>query len=168
MRKTTLALSLSLVAAGITIAGHAHAAEGLYSADAIMDANVYLESALDESIGEVDDILLDDDMSVQAIVIETGATLGLGGRDIVLDNDHYRLETTTDNDGDTLHRVFVSATAAELEGLPEYDDDWWRQARENAASAWKATREGAQSAWQRTREGAENIGNTVRDSIDNN
>ncbi|SDM21718.1 PRC-barrel domain-containing protein [Franzmannia pantelleriensis] len=167
MRKTTLALSISL-AGGLALASNAQAdIEGLYSADAIMDANVYLDSAPDERIGDVEDILLDDDMSVQAIVIETGATLGLGGRDIVLDNDHYRLETETDEDGDTVHRVYVDATAEELDELPEYNRDWWDQARENAAEAWEATREGAQSAWQRTREGAESIGDTVDETVNN-
>ncbi|MDR5904576.1 PRC-barrel domain-containing protein [Franzmannia qiaohouensis] len=168
MRKTTLALSISLAAGGMALASTAQAdVEGLYSADAIMDADVYLDSDPDENVGDVEDILLDDDMSVQAIVIETGATLGLGGRDVVLDNDHYRLETETDEDGDTVHRVYVDATAEEFADLPEYDSDWWDQARENAAEAWEATREGAQSAWQRTREGAESIGDTVGETVNN-
>lgn len=166
MRKTTLALSLTFAATGTLLAGIAQAdVEGLYSADTIMDANVYLESNPDERVGDVEDILLDDDMSVRALVIETGSTLGLGGREIVLDNDQYRLESTTEDDGDTLHRVFIDASAAELGEYPEYDSDWWNQARENAAQAWESTREGAKSAWQRTREGAERVGNTVSDSV---
>ncbi|PMR69839.1 PRC-barrel domain-containing protein [Halomonas heilongjiangensis] len=158
MRKTTLALSLSLAAGGLGMAAQAQdempgqEIQGLYSAEAILDADVYLMSDPDERIGEVEDILLDDDMQVQSLVIESGATLGLGGREIVLDNDHYRLEASTEEDGDPVYRILVDASADELGELPEYDRDWWEQARQNAADAWESTREGAQSAWQRTRD----------------
>lgn len=168
MRKTTLALSLSI--ASLALAGHTHAqtdTQGLYSADAILDADVYLSSDPDERIGDVEDILLDEDMRVQAIVIESGATLGLGGREIVILNDHYRLDTHVDDDGDTEHRVIVDASAEELGELPEYDRDWWDQARQNAAEAWEATREGAESAWQRTREGAERAADSISERIGN-
>ncbi|MDI5983256.1 PRC-barrel domain-containing protein [Halomonas sp. M4R5S39] len=158
MRKTTLALSLSLAAGGLGMAAQAQdempdqEIQGLYSADAILDADVYLMSDPDERVGEVEDILLDDDKQVQSLVIESGATLGLGGREIVLDNDHYRLEASTEEDGDPVYRILVDASADELGELPEYDRDWWEQARQNAADAWESTREGAQSAWQRTRD----------------
>ncbi|MFY0990215.1 PRC-barrel domain containing protein [Halomonas sp. C05BenzN] len=157
MRKTTLALSLSLAAGGLGMAAQADEVrdpgiQGLYSADALLDADAYLMSDPDERIGDVEDVLLDDDMQVQALVIESGATLGLGGREIVLDNEHYRLDARTEEDGEPVYRLLVDASAEELGELPEYDRDWWEQARQNAAEAWESTREGAQSAWQRTRD----------------
>lgn len=175
MRKTPLALATALVATGL--AGQAIAQEepreesepqGLYSADDIMDADVYLADNQDEEIGEVEDILLNDDMQVQALVIEGGATFGLGGREVVIDSENFRLETINEDDGEVEHRILVDSSEADLEDLPEYDADWWNEARQQAREAWESTREGAQSAWQRTREGVSNAADNISDSIDNN
>ncbi|QJQ97031.1 PRC-barrel domain containing protein [Halomonas sp. PA5] len=132
-----------------------HMAQGLYSANDITNADVYLQASPEESIGEVGDILLDDNMSVQAIIIVSGATLGLGGREVVLENQSFQLTTETDEHGRTVHRLLVDATQEEIEQLPEYDADWWNQASQEARAAWETTREGAESAWQRTREAFE-------------
>ncbi|GGX99980.1 hypothetical protein GCM10007160_29490 [Litchfieldella qijiaojingensis] len=169
MRKTFLNIGTTLIAASFAVSGHAaeepQEPQGLYSADTILDADVYLSSNLEERVGEVEDILLDDDMRVQSLVIESGSTLGLGGREIVVDNGNYRLETVTENDGDTAHRVIVDVSAAELDEMPEYNASWWDEARQRAREAWEATREGAESAWQRTREGAERAAETIDERI---
>ncbi|EPC02240.1 hypothetical protein L861_16150 [Litchfieldella anticariensis FP35 = DSM 16096] len=169
MRKTLLIIGTTLTTIGFMT--NVHAAEGpqgLYSADAILDANAYQSSNQQERVGDVEDILLDDDMRVQALVIETGATLGMGGREIVVNNDHYRLETSSENAGDTEHRVIIDATADELEQMPEYNASWWNETRQQAREAWEATQEGAESAWQRTREGAEQAADTIEESIRGN
>ena len=105
-----------------------------------------------EEIGEVDDILFDEEMRISALVIESGAVLGLGGREIVVNTDQFTLETHTENDGDTEHRIMLEATSEEVESFPTYDRDWWEQTKANARDAWQTTKEGAQSAWQSTRE----------------
>lgn len=174
MRKTSLALSITLISAGLA-GGQVMAQQqskesepqGLYSAEDIIDADVYMADNPDEEVGEVEDILLDDSMRVQALVIESGTTLGLGGREIVLDNDSYRLETFQESDGDTEHRILVDSSAEELGDMPEYNENWWNQTRQQAREAWEATREGAQSAWQSTREGAANVADSISDSVEN-
>lgn len=171
MRQTTFSLTTALMATGLMAAGQAIAQQaatepqGLYSADTILDANAYLADEPDNAIGEVEDILLDDDMQVQALVVESGATLGLGGRDIVIDNNQYRLETSTEDTGNAEHRVIIDASADELEEMPEYDANWWNEAQQRAREAWETTREGAESAWQRTREGAERAADTIDERI---
>lgn len=126
--------------------------QGVYSADDIMDADVYFTDGSGEEVGDVEDILFDDDMRITAIVVESGSTLGLGGREIVVEADYFTLETMTEPDGDTEHRIMLDATSQEVENFPAYDMDWWEQAQANAVDAWQSTRDGAQSAWQSTRE----------------
>ncbi|RBI68945.1 PRC-barrel domain containing protein [Vreelandella sulfidaeris] len=126
--------------------------QGMYSADDILDAEVYFAGGSGDEIGEVDDILFDEEMRISAIVIESGDVLGLGGREIVVDTDYFTLETDTEDDGDTEHRIMVEASQEEIEALPAYNNDWWEQTKANARDAWQTTQEGAESAWQRTRE----------------
>ncbi|QNI03716.1 PRC-barrel domain-containing protein [Halomonas sp. SH5A2] len=148
----TTAVSAALLSG---VAFNANAAtdepQGMYSADDIMDADVYLEGDTNEDIGDVDDILLNEDMQVSALVVESGSILGLGGREIVVDTDYFSLETDTDGD-DTEHRVLISASEEEVKSFPTYDRDWWEQTKANARDAWQSTEEGVQSAWQTTRE----------------
>jgi hypothetical protein len=154
MRKSiiTTAVSAALLS---SVAFHANASsdepQGMYSADDIMDADVYLEGDTNQEIGEVDDILLNEDMKVSALVVESGSVLGLGGREIVVDTEYFSLETDTDGD-DTEHRILVNASEDEVKSFPTYDRDWWEQTKANARDAWESTEEGVESAWQSTRE----------------
>ncbi|WP_301584513.1 PRC-barrel domain-containing protein [Halomonas alkaliantarctica] len=126
--------------------------QGMYSADNILDAEVFFNGGSGEEIGEVEDILFDEEMRISALVIESGAVLGLGGREIVVNSDQFTLETHTESDGDTEHRIMLDASQEEVESFPTYDRDWWEQTKNNARDAWQTTKEGAQSAWQSTRE----------------
>lgn len=126
--------------------------QGMYSAEDILDADVYFAGGSGEEIGEVENILFDEEMRITAIVVESGAVLGLGGREIVVGTDYFTLETHTEGDGDTEHRILLNATSEEVESFPAYDRDWWEQTKANARDAWETTRDGAQSAWQSTRD----------------
>ncbi|MFB9867034.1 PRC-barrel domain-containing protein [Vreelandella sulfidaeris] len=154
MRKTILTTAISATLLG-TFAMGAHAQnepQGMYSADDILDAEVYFAGGSGEEIGDVDDILFDEEMRITAIVIESGSVLGLGGREIVVDTDYFTLETETEADGDTEHRIMVEASQEEVEAFPAYNNEWWEQTKMNARDAWQSTQEGAVSAWQSTRE----------------
>ncbi len=154
MRKTILTTVIGTALMG-SVAMNAHAQDepqGMYSADDILDAEVYFAGGSGEEIGDVDDILFDEEMRITAIVIESGSVLGLGGREIVVDTDYFTLESETEADGDTKHRIMVEASQEEVEAFPAYNNEWWEQTKANARDAWQTTQEGAESAWQRTRE----------------
>ncbi|HCA01904.1 PRC-barrel domain-containing protein [Vreelandella alkaliphila] len=154
MRKTMLTTAISTALLGSLAFGAQASTEpqGMYSADDIMDAEVFFAGGSGEEIGEVEDILFDEEMRISALVIESGAVLGLGGREIVINTDQFTLETHTESDGDTGHRIMLEASQEEVESFPTYDRDWWEQTKNSARDAWQTTKEGAQSAWQSTRE----------------
>ena len=154
MRKSLLTTAIGTVLLGSMAMG-AHAQtepQGMYSAEDILDADVYFADGSGEEIGEVENILFDEEMRIAALVIESGSVLGLGGREIVVGTDHFTLETHTEADGDTEHRIMLQATSEEVEAFPTYDRDWWEQTKAGARDAWETTRDGAQSAWQSTRD----------------
>ncbi|PRY65327.1 PRC-barrel domain protein [Vreelandella songnenensis] len=155
MRKSMLTTAIGTVLLG-SLAFGVQASEqepqGMYSAEDILDADVYLANGSGNEIGEVDDILFDEDMRISALVIESGAVLGLGGRELVVGTDYFSLETHNESDGDTEHRIILDASTDEIAAFPTYDRDWWEQTKTNARDAWETTREGAQSAWQSTRD----------------
>lgn len=167
LRKHSLTLAAAALAGGVALGTQAQPAydpQGLYSAEDILDAGVYLSSEPDERVGEVEDILFDEAMQVTALVVESGSVLGLGGRELIVESGLFTLTTHVDDDGDTTHRVMLEATAEALEGYPAFSDDWWEQARERSREAWLQTQEGAESAWQTTQEGAERAWETSREN----
>ncbi len=167
MRKQTLSLAIAALAGGLSLGAQAqtdYQPQGLYSADDILDAGVYLTGNPDERVGEVEDILFDEAMQITALVVESGSVLGLGGREFIVESGRFTLITDLENDGDAEHRVMLEASAEEIEGYPTYSDAWWEQARERSREAWMQTQEGAESAWQATQEGAERAWDTTREN----
>lgn len=158
MRKSMLTTAIGTALLGSLAFGVQASQEpqGMYSAEDILDAEVYFADGSGDEIGEVENILFDEEMRINALVIESGAVLGLGGREIVVGTDYFSLETHTESDGDTEHRIILDATAEEVEAFPAYDRDWWEQTKANARDAWETTRDGAQSAWQSTRDAVSN------------
>lgn len=154
--------TLALLVCGLLATGPFAAAQtepqGLYSTQAILDAEAHLETAPDTAVGDVKDVLLGDDMGVHALVIRSNATLGIGGEDVVVTRGRFRLATDDSGDGTARHRVMLALSEAEFDALPRYDSSWWQQAKRRSREAWQTTQEGAESAWQRTRKGADRVG----------
>ncbi|MGM8931550.1 PRC-barrel domain containing protein [Salinicola halophyticus] len=143
--------------------------QGLYSADELMDADVYLSGQKDDDVGDVEDILLGEDMSVQALVVEAGGVLDMGDKDFVVEKGDFTVETQHNDDLDDIeYRVVVDMDKDELKQQPEYDNDWWNQARKQAADAWENTKQGASSAWHDTKSATSNLLDDASDAIDNN
>ncbi|MBB3190734.1 PRC-barrel domain-containing protein [Halomonas cerina] len=114
-------------------------AQGLYSANDLIGSDVYLESDPEEDVGDVEDILLDDQQKISSLVISTGEVLGLGGREIVADIKDISLETEHDEsqefgEGYVTHRIFIHAETEDLEGFPEYERTWFDEERERRRS----------------------------------
>lgn len=171
MRRQALTLAIAALAGGLALGAQAqpdYEPQGLYSAEDILDAGVYLTGDPDERVGEVEDILFDEAMQVTALVVESGSVLGLGGRDFIVESGQFTLLThqddDSDSDSDTEHRVMLEASAEALEGYPVYSDDWWERARERSREAWLQAQEGAESAWETTQEGAERAWETTREN----
>ncbi len=147
MQKRLLTIAVAAVTGSLAFGTQAvaqeedpKAAQGLYSADDIIGADVYLEGDPEEDVGDVSNLLLDDEQKVSKVVITTGEILGMGGREIVADIEDISLETERDGE-ETTHRILINAESEDLEGYPEYSEEWFDTERE------KVRTEG-ESAWQ--------------------
>jgi len=170
MMRTRLirAMGMSLVAGSMAFGLSAHAAQGLYSADDLMDADVYDSGG--EEIGEVANILMDDNMSVHSLVIKTGDVLGMGGRDVVAERGTFtlRLEDKDDNEFDDQdYEVHMEATQDEVKALPEYDESWWNKTSDALSRAWENTKETSSSAWESTKEATSSAWHNVTQGVEN-
>jgi len=145
MHKRTLTIAIAAITGSLAFGTQALAQEsgpqGLYSADEIIGADVYHANDTDEDIGDVEDILLDDQGQVSALVINAGGLWGMGGDEVVVNIEHFSMETERDGD-DVSHRILVDATEEELENFPSDDDNWFNEERE------RRTNEGTgESVW---------------------
>ena len=145
MHKRTLTIAITAITGSLAFGTQAMAQEsgpqGLYSADEIIGSDVYHANDTDEDVGEVEDILLDDQGQVSALIINAGGMWGMGGDDVVVGIEHFSMETEHDGD-DVSHRILVDATEDELENFPSYDDSWFNEERE------RRTNEGTgESVW---------------------
>lgn len=168
----------ALLAGGLATGTAMAEPQGLYSTDELLDADVHATSSSDR-IGEVEDILLDNDMQVRALVIDTGSLLDLKGeQQFVIEAGKFTVETRDGNSLDEIdYRVNVELSEEQIAAQPQYTNDWWQNAREGAQQAWEDTKEGAASAWETTQEGAsraldrigaalENVGERTRNAAD--
>ncbi|NRB56372.1 MAG: PRC-barrel domain-containing protein [Salinicola sp.] len=168
-------LGVATLAAGSMMMSQAATAQetqdpqGLYSADELMDADVFLSSKPDEDVGDVEDILLGEDMSVQALVVEAGGVLDMGDKNFVVQKGDFTVETNHDESLDDIeYRVVLDMDESALKQQPEYTNDWWRNAKTQAAEAWENTKQGASSAWEDTKAATSDLLNDASDAIDNN
>ncbi|WP_110667868.1 PRC-barrel domain-containing protein [Salinicola halophilus] len=143
--------------------------QGLYSAEELMDADVYLTSSPNDEVGEVEDILLGEDMGVQALVIEAGGVLDMGDREFVVEKGDFTVETERGDDLDDLeYRILLNMDESELEQRPEYDNDWWQHAKNDAADAWENTKQNANSAWNDTKAATSSLLKDAGEALDDN
>jgi hypothetical protein len=70
-------------------------------------------------IGAIDDLIIDEDGQIVAVIVGVGGFLGMGQRDVAISWDSIQAET--DADGDT--RFFVNMTEDQLRNAPEFDKD---------------------------------------------
>ncbi len=149
-RKTTLYTLTGAVLATSSAAVMA-APNGLFSADALMDSDVTMADS-QVQVGEIEDVIFDNSLTIQSFVVETDSAFGLDGKAYLVDPDKLQVQTLTDDDGEPEYRITLDASAEELEGYPEYSDSWWNDAQSQAGDAWEQTRESAQNAWTQIKE----------------
>ena len=88
---------------------------GQISASALLDEKILNEA--NESIGDVNDVILDPDGKIASVIVGVGGFLGLGEKDVALPFD--QLKFTTDNENDLV--VTSTATKESLEAASAYN-----------------------------------------------
>ena len=167
MRKSIIrAMGASLLAGGMAMSLSAVAAEGLYTMDELEDADVF--DSTGEEIGEVEDILMSNDMSVHSLVIETGEILGLGGTEVVAERGTFTVVTESDNAGfdGVEYEVHMEMTQDELKKLPEYNEDWWNETSQSLQQAWENTKEVSESAWENTKQATSSAWYNAKEGVE--
>jgi len=140
--------------AGLTFAAQP---EGVYSADRLLDADVYT-SGSNKQVGEIDDVILDNNMRISAFIVETDGKFGLSGKSYVVSPDQLSVETLAgDKPTEPNYRVTLDGDSSQLSSYPEYNDSWWNNAQAQANDAWQQTKESAGDAWTRLKEGTNNL-----------
>lgn len=162
-------LGAPLLAGSMALSATALAAQGLYSADELMDADVY--DSTGELIGEVEDILLGNDMSLHSLIIETDAILGLGGREVIAERGTFTVRVEPAKNGvdfdDMDYRVLMEGTQDMVKQLPEYNEGWWIKTKNSLSKAWANTKNASESAWESTKEATSSAWHNVRDGAKN-
>jgi hypothetical protein len=87
---------------------------GDISTKELLDAAVV--NAANESVGDINDVLIDRDGKVAAVIVGVGGFLGMGEKDVALPYD----QLTFAKDGDAKLVVGTSATKESLQTAPEY------------------------------------------------
>lgn len=136
---TTTALTAGLLTAG---AGLAQDAGGLFRADVapteiygseFIGMNVYAAETADEwnsgaagvqteweDVGEINDIILERDGSVSAVLVDIGGFLGIGERQVAMNMSQIRFVSDSETDDEDDFFLVVPGTAADFEEAPEY------------------------------------------------
>lgn len=105
----------------ITAAERGISANG-WLASEIMGETIYNSAADDaESIGEVNDFVLDQDGSIGAIVVGVGGFLGIGQKDVAVDWSDLQLVMGADGN----QRIVASVTREQLDAAAEFDRAEW-------------------------------------------
>ena len=85
------------------------------SSDMLIGSTVY--DVDDNSVGNVDDLIMDSDGAITDVVIDFGGFLGIGSSQVALGFDEL---TVLSNDRGSSVRVYVDATRDQIQSLPEY------------------------------------------------
>lgn len=160
------AILTALVAGGLTASGVAFAQpQGLYSADELMDADVYSNEDDSNAIGDVEDILLDENMRLHALVIDTGNLLDMGDKQYVIETGKFTVETRHgENKEEVEYLVTVEMTEQEITQQDEYSNDWWTETKQTASSAWESTKAATSDALNRAGDAINDAGENAEDA----
>ncbi|NNK16032.1 MAG: PRC-barrel domain-containing protein [Sulfitobacter sp.] len=77
----------------------------------------YVYGANDETVGEIDALLMSEDGKVEQAVINVGGFLGLGEKPVAVKFEQIQVLKNEDGDG---YRFYIDSTEEKLEAMPEY------------------------------------------------
>jgi sporulation protein YlmC with PRC-barrel domain len=95
------------------------------SADDFIGTTVY--GANDENIGSINDVILSQEGSVEAVIIDVGGFLGIGAKSVAVSMDN--LSFLADGDGEFY--LYTEFTQEQLEAQPEYDESTYADTRDD-------------------------------------
>ena len=75
-----------------------------------------LYNTSDENLGDINDILLDSNGAVRAVIVGVGGFLGIGEKEVAV--SFVAIEPRSDEDGDI--SLYLNATQEQLEAAPEF------------------------------------------------
>lgn len=127
------------------------AAKGFLASNMIGQAVMTGDGDSAEEVGDINDILVDRDGSVKAVIIGVGGFIGLGEKDVAVEFDRLSFVSTRD---DQL-RVVSDVSKQELEAAPGYE-------RPDYIPNWMST-SGVRDGMNQARESAEGAYETVQD-----
>jgi sporulation protein YlmC with PRC-barrel domain len=88
-------------------------AQGELSGSALIGATV--KNAANETVGEVEDVFLDQNGSVKALIVSVGGAMGIGSKDVLMGWKDLKVGRQQDK-----LVLTTSATKDSLKGMPEY------------------------------------------------
>lgn len=156
-------------AAGPSISASEVIGARIYASEAALDADAYAGVQEGwEDIGEVNDIILGRDGTVDAVLVDIGGFLGMGERQVAVDMSALKVVQDDATDADDWFLVLQSDRAT-LEGAPEYVIPGAQPVAEGDANADPAatdtTAQGTATdeavAESATAEGTEGVGNAT-------
>src|SRR5690606_25028217 len=86
------------------------------SANDFIGASIYTSTGEDESIGDINDLIIEEDGRVVAAIVGVGGFLGIAEKDVALPMS--KIEITRDEDDNV--RLTTMETAEALEAAPEF------------------------------------------------
>lgn len=95
--------------------------QGGLSTDSLIGTTVY--GAQDEALGDINDVILGEDKSIQAYVIDVGGFLGIGEKPVALSPDAIEVMQQPESQD---YVVFTKFTEEQLEQQNEYSEEAYR------------------------------------------
>jgi sporulation protein YlmC with PRC-barrel domain len=89
-------------------------ASGEWMASSLIGSSVY--NSADESLGDINDVVFNEDGSIKAVVIGVGGFLGIGEKSVAV--DFKSLTKSTDANGND--KFVIDATKEELDAAPAF------------------------------------------------
>ncbi|EPX83111.1 PRC-barrel domain protein [Rubellimicrobium thermophilum DSM 16684] len=136
----------------------------VYASEAALDADEFpgIQEGWDD-IGEVADVILSRDGTVQAVLVDIGGFLGIGERRVAINMDQLRFvaDSATAEDLDDFFLV-VNTTREALEGAPDYDAGMSAEAA--AAATGEAIAQGAETAATSVAAAGAEMADTLQDA----
>lgn len=93
-------------------------AGGDFSAEELIDADVV--NAKNDTVSSIDDLILNEDGSIQAVIMDVGGFLGIGEKSVEVSFDE--LTILKQENGEDI-KVYMNTTEDALNSMPEYEKD---------------------------------------------